>query len=215
MSQIDRQQHWQRVYETKADDEVSWFQDVPAPSLEMIDRCNLPSDARIIDVGGGSSRLVDALLERGYANITVLDVSRSALDRAGDRLGPQRSAVQWIAADVTDWQPPHTYDMWHDRAAFHFLTAEADRRAYGNAVRAAVAPGGFVIIATFALDGPERCSGLPVQRYDPAALEAALGGGFHLLDSVAHRHVTPGGSVQQFQFSRFMRPASSEQDSPG
>lgn len=204
MPSIDRQQHWHGVYESKADEDVSWYQPEPAPSLEMIDRCALPVGARVIDIGGGSSRLVDALLDRGFKP-TVLDISSLALERARQRLGDRARDVKWIAADVTMWQPNETYDLWHDRAAFHFLTDSADRAAYRQALRNTLNPGGFVIIAAFAPDGPDRCSGLPVQRFDPASLASELGSGFDLLDSFDHAHHTPWSAVQQFQFSRFSR----------
>lgn len=205
MSSAHRREHWQGVFRTRADDEVSWYQPTPTPSLELIARCNLPADAGIIDVGGGSSRLVDALLDQGFSNLTVLDISSQALDRARQRLGARGNRVRWIEADVTQWQPDRTYDLWHDRAAFHFLTDPADRAAYRQALLSATAPGAHVVIATFALDGPEKCSGLPVQRYDPAGLARELTDGFTALDSIVHAHTTPSGSQQQFQFSLLQR----------
>jgi SAM-dependent methyltransferase len=205
MSNTDRQAHWQNVYATKSEKEVSWFQEKPAPSLDLIAATGISGDAAIIDVGGGASRLVDSLLDKGFRRVTILDLSATALDEAKGRLGRRADGVDWIAADITIWEPSRTYDLWHDRAAFHFLTEPADRDAYIVRLKKAVRPGGHVIIATFAADGPERCSGLPIVRYDPEALARTLGPGFELAESRRHDHVTPGGSTQRFQFSRFLR----------
>ncbi|WJR77036.1 class I SAM-dependent methyltransferase [Bradyrhizobium sp. NP1] len=202
---IDRRSHWENVYTTKREDEVSWFQENPALSLELIMAAAPSKDASIIDIGGGASRLVDALLQKGFRRIAVLDLSATALQTAKQRIGPAASAVDWIVADAAQWTPQRAYDVWHDRAAFHFLTDPADRAAYLDRLRAAVAPGGQVIIGTFAPDGPEKCSGLPVQRYDSDALQAELGGGFALLETRADLHHTPWGATQSFQFSRFQR----------
>lgn len=205
MNNADREAHWQNVYATKAEKEVSWFQENPAPSLDLIAATGIRSDAAIIDVGGGASRLVDGLLEKGFIRVTVLDLSANALDEAKMRLGRRADGINWIAADVTTWDPSRMYDLWHDRAAFHFLTEAADRDAYVVRLKKAVRPGGHLIIATFALDGPERCSGLPIVRYDPDAVASALGPEFYLVASKRHDHVTPGGNTQRFQFSRFLR----------
>lgn len=201
----DRTAHWQNVYATKGETEVSWFQDCPAISLEMIRAANPDRAAAIIDIGGGASRLVDALLHDGYRNLAVLDLSANALDIAKKRIGATASTVDWIVADATTWRPAKTWDVWHDRAAFHFLTDPHDRAAYVERLRSAVAPGGHVIIATFALDGPEKCSGLPVQRHDSARLSAELGPEFELAETRGETHHTPWHSTQAFQFSRFRR----------
>jgi len=201
----DRTTHWQTVYATKAESEVSWFQDSPAISLEMIRAATPDRSAAIIDIGGGASRLADALLHEGYCNLAVLDLSANALDAAKQRIGPAASAVDWIVADATTWRPARTYDVWHDRAAFHFLTDPRDRAAYVERLRTAVAPGGHVIIATFAPDGPEKCSGLPVQRHDSASLSGELGPDFELVETRSEMHQTPWHSTQAFQFSRFRR----------
>ncbi|WP_300299993.1 trans-aconitate 2-methyltransferase [Ferrovibrio sp.] len=200
-----RQQHWQEVYSTKDEAEVSWFQDRPQTSLDLIAQTGLSPDASLIDIGGGASRLVDALLDAGWRDIAVLDIAGAALARAQARLGPRGASVDWIVADITTWQPRRRYDLWHDRAVFHFLTTAADRVAYKAALRAAVAPGGHVVIGSFAPDGPERCSGLPVQRYSPESLQAELGGDFLLQQALQEDHQTPAGRVQHFQFSRFRR----------
>jgi len=201
----DRTTHWQNVYATKGEAEVSWFQDTPAISLEMIRAASPDQNAAIIDIGGGASRLVDALLQDGYRNLAVLDISANALDAVKQRIGAAASAVDWIVADATTWQPVKSYDIWHDRAAFHFLTDPHDRAAYVERLRSAVAAGGHVIIATFAPDGPEKCSGLPVQRHDSASLSAELGPEFELVETRSDIHRTPWQSTQAFQFSRFRR----------
>ena len=205
MSGPDRRVHWDGVYRTKREDEVSWFQASPILSLDLIHAAGIERHASIIDVGGGASRLVDALSEEGFANLTVLDVSEAAMESAKARLGTGASGVTWIVADVTQWEPTRTYDVWHDRAAFHFLTAPEDRAAYAQRVLQAMRPGGHVIIGTFALDGPERCSGLPVVRHDADSIGAVLGPSFKLIDTRRHEHQTPAGGSQKFQFSRFQR----------
>jgi SAM-dependent methyltransferase len=204
---MDQRGHWETVYRTKAETDVSWFQESPKVSLDLIDMLGIAPQTGVIDVGGGASRLVDALLEKGFDAVTVLDISEPALAATRARLGKQADRVHWLAADATQWEPKETYGLWHDRAAFHFLTEAADRAAYANRVARAVAPGGHVIIATFAPDGPERCSGLPVQRHDAESIGAVLGGNFALVDTRRHDHQTPGGSVQRFQFSTFRRIA--------
>ncbi|OKO74127.1 SAM-dependent methyltransferase [Bradyrhizobium sp. NAS80.1] len=201
----DRSTHWDNLYATKGEAEVSWYQDNPAISLEMIHAASPDHRAGIIDIGGGASRLVDSLLQDRYRDVAVLDLSANALDAAKRRIGPAASTVDWIVADATTWRPARSYDVWHDRAAFHFLTDPRDRAAYVDRLRSAVAPGGHVIIATFALDGPEKCSGLPVQRHDSASLAAELGPGFELVETRSEAHYTPWNSTQAFQFSRFRR----------
>jgi len=203
MERENRQAHWEDVYAGKAENEVSWFQENPAPSLESIARAGANNASSIIDVGGGASRLVDRLIAMGFLDITVLDLSGAALDAAKARLGQQAAKVRWIVADVTVWEPAQAYDVWHDRAAFHFLTEDKDRAAYVAGLKRALRTGGHAIIATFALDGPEKCSGLPVMRYDAASLGQALGPRFRLVDSRRHEHATPWKSQQSFQFSIF------------
>jgi 2-polyprenyl-3-methyl-5-hydroxy-6-metoxy-1,4-benzoquinol methylase len=205
MSDIERQAHWENVYQTKGEDEVSWFQDSPAISLDLIRATGVRPDAAIVDIGGGASRLADALLDAGFSSITVLDLSEKALEVSKTRLGERGAGLKWIAADVTVWQPPEVYDVWHDRAAFHFLTDPNHQAAYAACVSKAVRAGGHVIIGTFAPDGPERCSGLPVVRHDAASLGTVLGPQFTLMESRRHAHRTPMGATQQFQFSRFRR----------
>jgi len=199
-----RRAHWDRVYRDKADDTVSWFQARPRLSLDLIGAHAVPA-AAVIDIGGGASRLVDALLLEGYTDVTVLDLAASALEASIARLGPRSSRVHWITADITTWTPTRTYGVLHDRAVFHFLTEAADRAAYRRALDQGTRPGSLVVIATFAEDGPERCSGLPVRRYSPDSLAAELGPGYQLLGSAEEAHETPGGAVQAFQFSQFRR----------
>ena len=205
MQSESRQAHWQNVYTKKGENEVSWFQENPTPSLELIAQVGATPASAIIDIGGGASRLVDNLVDRGFEDVTVLDLSEAALEAAKARLGSRAAQVHWIVADATIWKPRKAYDIWHDRAAFHFLTEEGDRAAYVVRLERAVKVGGYAIIATFALDGPERCSGLPVVRYNPASLGQILGRAFQLVDTRRHVHATPWGSDQSFQFSVFRR----------
>jgi SAM-dependent methyltransferase len=202
---FDRGAHWEGVYATRAENEVSWFQESPSTSIEMIDATKAGKEAAIIDIGGGASHLVDALLKDGYRSLAVLDLSASALEAARKRIGPAAAQVEWIVADVTRWKPARPFDVWHDRAAFHFLTEPDDRAAYLDCLRSGLRVGGQAIIATFALDGPEKCSGLPVHRYDSASLAETLGPSFELIETRAEAHKTPWNSVQSFQFSRFRR----------
>jgi SAM-dependent methyltransferase len=203
MSDTSRQ-HWERTYARRPADEVSWFQREPAPSLAMIAATGVGRDAAILDVGGGASSLVDHLLHRGYGRVTVLDVSGGALEIARARLGASARGVDWRVEDITRWSPPeHGFDVWHDRAVFHFLVEAADRDAYLRALDRGLRPGGHLILATFAPTGPERCSGLPVQRYSPEALQAVLGPGYRLVESRPEAHVTPAGVSQDFTWCRF------------
>jgi trans-aconitate methyltransferase len=205
MTASDRQTHWQTVYLTKGEQQVSWSQADPQPSLRLIESVAPGRDASIIDVGGGASRLVDALLTGGFHDVTVLDLSEAALASARQRLGTAGEAVRWVADDATVWQPQRAFDIWHDRAAFHFLVEENDRAAYLDRLHRGIRAGGHAVIGTFAPDGPEKCSGLPVQRYDPATLSRTIGSAFELIAEERHRHVTPWGAAQSFQFSVLRR----------
>ena len=200
---MDRKPHWNAAYTAKADDQVSWFQQMPTRSLAMI--AKVAPVGSVIDVGGGASRLVDALLDAGRDDVTVLDISQAALDRTKVRLGDRATKVTWICTDITEWRPDRTWDVWHDRAVFHFLTDAASQDTYIKALTAATHPGSAVILSTFALTGPERCSGLPVQRYSPASLAARLGSGFVLEDEALEAHVTPWAAIQDFAYAAFRR----------
>jgi trans-aconitate methyltransferase len=204
MAAPERREHWDAVYGKKAPDQVSWFQATPEPSLGLIKRHAGPA-ASVIDVGGGASNLVDGLLQAGFHDLTVLDLSAAALDVAKKRLGPSGSDVTWLVADATIWTPTRTYDVWHDRAALHFLTEESQRQAYVERLTRALDVGGHAIIATFAPDGPEKCSGLPVVRHDAASLSRILGPSFDCLSTQPHNHETPWQSPQAFQFSVFRK----------
>lgn len=199
---MSRKEHWENVYATKTDAEVSWTQVDPRTSLMLI--TEVAPRGMVIDVGGGTSVLVDRLLDAGYA-LTVLDISQGALDRARQRLGARASQVRWVAGDVTAVDDLVPFDVWHDRAVFHFLTDPGDRRKYIALAERSVPVGGHLVIGTFALDGPEKCSGLPVERYDGKKLAAELGNGFYLKKELAETHLTPWGKPQQFHYAVFER----------
>lgn len=198
---MQQKDHWEKVYSTKPTDGVSWYQEHADRSLDLIRGTGVRPDASIIDVGGGASTLVDDLLREGYASLTVLDLSGAALAAARTRLGQRASEVTWLEADITRvGLPAQAYDVWHDRAVFHFLTSEDDRKAYVETVLRAVKPGGHVIVATFAEDGPLQCSGLPVRRYSADELHAEFGQPFTLLRHQREEHHTPFGTVQKFVY---------------
>jgi hypothetical protein len=202
---MDAHIHWNHVYTTRKEKDLSWFEALPAESIRMIEAAGLTSESCVIDVGGGDSRLVDQLASKGLTCLAVLDVSETALQRAQTRLGETAAGLTWIASDVTgDWTIK-PMDIWHDRAVFHFMVGERDRAAYREHLSHTLKPGGSAIIATFALDGPASCSGLPVSRYSPETLAAEFGGEFTLVDASTHMHRTPWGSTQPFQYSRLLR----------
>jgi SAM-dependent methyltransferase len=198
---MDSKAHWEHVYRSKLPTEVSWYQPHAVRSLDLIQRVSAPPNGPIIDVGGGTSPLVDDLLAAGYTDLTVLDLSVTALAEARARLATRAGLVQWVEADILKaGLPAGRYSVWHDRAVFHFLTARADRARYVAQVHRAVRPGGFVLIATFANDGPTRCSGLEVTRYSADTLHAEFGAGFRLLTSEREEHFTPAGARQAFVY---------------
>lgn len=202
------QQHWDQVYGARSEDALTWFEATPAVSLELI-REHLQPGEPFIDIGAGASRLVDALLDEGFGPLAVLDLSAAALAVSRQRFGPKADDVSWIEADITTWTPDRDYAVWHDRAVFHFLTGAEDRAGYARALAQALRPGGIAIIATFADDGPEMCSGLPVVRYSPEALaqelDRLLPGRFEKCDARRHMHITPKGNRQSFQYSVFRK----------
>jgi len=202
---VDHKAHWEQVYSTRKPHEVGWYQAYPEIPLHLIAATGITKNAAIIDVGGGASNLVDALLENGYSDVTVLDLSAAALEATKARLGAASSQVKWLVADVTCFTPPQPYKVWHDRAVFHFLTEATDRQRYLEAARAALPPGGHLIMATFALDGPPQCSGLDVMRYSPESLQQEVGDGFALAESFGGLHITPSQGKQSYTFCRFIR----------
>lgn len=203
---MDSKEHWQKVYTTKPVTEVSWFQEHAQLSLKLIQEASNSTSLSIIDVGGGASTLVDDLLEHGYQRVTVLDLSAAALATAKTRLGDKADGVHWVEANVLviDF-PKKAFDVWHDRAVFHFLTTKDERQAYVRQVLRAVKPGGIVIIATFAEDGPTQCSGLPVMRYSAKQLHSEFGPSFQLLGHQKESHYTPGGTEQRFVYCVFKK----------
>jgi SAM-dependent methyltransferase len=203
----DRKAHWEQVYANKSPLEVSWYQKEPVLSLRLIRETGVPKDGAIIDVGGGASVLVDYLLDQGYSRVAVLDLSGAALSEARRRLGKRAESVEWYEADVTEFVPPQSYDLWHDRAVFHFLTEPDDRRRYVGVLKRALSSTGQVIIGAFGIGGPSRCSGLDIVQYDAATLCAALGPDFQLVAQADELHVTPAGKEQKFSWFRLARRA--------
>lgn len=200
---MDARSHWDHVYRTKAPDLVSWFRPHLETSLALIERAAAGRSASIIDVGGGESTLVDDLLARKYSNLTVLDISQTAIDVTKERLGQAARAVQWMCANITQAAlPSHSFDIWHDRAVFHFLTKNEERTAYVRKVASAVKPRGYVIMSTFGQAGPEKCSGLAVIRYDASSLHEEFGRKFRLIESSSELHETPFGTTQEFLYCR-------------
>jgi ubiquinone/menaquinone biosynthesis C-methylase UbiE len=196
---MTRREHWESVYAGKAATEVSWYQPHALRSMQLIRDAGVPASAAIVDIGGGASTLVDDLVAAGFDKVTVMDISGAALAIARARLGPASDRVRWIESDVLEYPfPGAAFDVWHDRAVFHFLTHDEDRRAYVEAARRALKAGGILIVATFADDGPTRCSGLPVMRYDANALQAAFGPDFETIACDRHVHRTPAGVAQSF-----------------
>jgi len=193
--------HWQSVYQTKGEQQTSWYRPHLDESLRLIDQLDIDRSLPVVDIGGGRSTLVDDLLARGYTDLTVLDLSPEALDESRARLGERAGLVTWLASDVTQAALPTAhYALWHDRAAFHFLTDASERERYVATAAGCVRPGGFVVVATFALDGPEKCSGLPVCRHDARSLGAAFSESFELIDDSRERHATPFGTEQSFTY---------------
>lgn len=205
---FDSKTHWQNIYQQKSPSEVSWFQKEPLLSLELIHRSGVGHGEPIIDVGGGSSVLVDVLCKEGYTNLSVLDISNIALDCAKKRLGGLANRITWYESDITEFTPPHQYSLWHDRAVFHFLTDISDRKKYVKVLKHALKPGGHFIIAAFAIGGPEKCSGLEIVQYDSKKMIAELGSGFELVETRDEVHTTPTHIEQKFMYFRFVKNES-------
>ncbi len=197
--------HWENIYSKRDPTEVSWFQSHPEHSLALIEQTGFGTRAGIIDIGGGTSSLVDYLLAASYENVAVLDIASTAIARVQARLGKRAGAVTWIEGDVAEHTSENRYDIWHDRAVFHFLTNGGDRQRYLEALNRSLKPGGQVIIATFSENGPSQCSGLDVVRYNPVTLSRALGSQLHLVETLTEEHHTPNGGLQQFVYCRFCR----------
>jgi trans-aconitate methyltransferase len=203
---VDAAEHWDRAYGA-GERTRSWFQPEPVVSLRMLRIAGATPADSVIDAGGGASTLVDALLERGFADLTVLDVSAAGIRAARNRLGPTAGRVQWVVADLLDWRPSRTYRVWHDRAVLHFLTAASDRQCYLDTLTASTAAGAVAVVATFAPDGPQQCSGLPVARYSAGDLAVLLGDRWAAVADDREQHVTPAGAVQPFVWMVFRRIA--------
>jgi SAM-dependent methyltransferase len=202
---FDRKKHWQHIYNEKTPLDVSWYQEEPALSLELIHRTGVLKEEPIIDVGGGASVLVDYLCKEGFTNLAVLDISGNALFSAKKRLGDSAGRIAWYEADITEFIPPHQFSLWHDRAVFHFLTDKPDREKYVEVLNLALRPGGYLIIAAFAIGGPEKCSGLEIVQYDSTKLREELGEGFELVEERNEVHITPANKKQEFVYFRFKK----------
>jgi hypothetical protein len=201
----DSRKHWDIVYQNKTEEELSWFQPYPKTSMEFVDLFHLPLDAHLIDIGGGDSHFVDALLDKGYCNVWVLDISAHAIERAKSRLGAKAACVRWVVSDITEFEPPVRFHLWHDRAAFHFLTSEEAIYKYVSIAEDAIEKNGFLVLGTFSESGPERCSGLEVKRYSEASMSARFELAFERIRCVYEEHITPFRKKQQFLFCSFQK----------
>ncbi len=202
----DLKTHWERIYEAQTEEQHSWFQRSPHGSLAFIEHCQLPKSARIIDIGGGDSRLTDALLQLGYTDVTVLDISAKAIEKAKKRLGERAGQIKWIVSDVNDFEPmAGQYDFWHDRAAFHFLTTDAQIRRYADIAQRAIRPGGYFVLGTFSSKGPRKCSGLDIRQYTRVGMDTVFAPFFRRIKCTEAAHVTPAQVTQYFLFCSFRR----------
>jgi len=201
----DRKEHWEKVFATKAETEVSWFQIYPKTSVEFLELFKLPLDANIIDVGGGDSYFVDALLEKGYKNIYILDISANAIERAKKRLGSNATKVNWIVSDITDFEPTVKFDFWHDRAAFHFLTSEDKVYKYVSIAENSINPNGYLILGTFSEQGPTKCSGLEIKQYNETSMSVCFEVKFERIKCITEDHTTPFNTIQNFLFCSFKK----------
>lgn len=205
MENFDRKKHWENIYQTKSLQEVSWYQPVPETSLQIMANLNIPTTASVIDMGGGDSFLVDELLQKGFTDVSVLDISEAALKRAQARLGNQAITVEWICADAAQFIPTKNYDYWHDRAAFHFLTDAQEIEQYLKTAYKAINPGGYLTVGTFSENGPLKCSGIPIQQYSEAQLSATFGKYFKKISCFTIDHPTPFDTIQNFIFGVFQK----------
>jgi 2-polyprenyl-3-methyl-5-hydroxy-6-metoxy-1,4-benzoquinol methylase len=205
INMLTHKQHWDKIYNTKAEDEVSWFQPYPKTSMEFVELFNLPLSANIIDIGGGDSHFVDALLDKGYKNVYVLDISANAIERAKQRLGKRASKVNWIISDVTEFIPPVQFDFWHDRAAFHFLTTETTIYKYVSIAEDAIKKEGYLILGTFSENGPDKCSDLEIKQYSEASMSVRFEIAFDRIKCIQVDHRTPFNTVQNFLFCSFKK----------
>lgn len=202
---MDIKSHWEKIYETKAPNEVSWFQPYPKISMDFIEMIDLPLHAYIIDIGGGDSHFVDALLDKGYKNVYVLDISENAIERAKKRLGARANQVNWIVSDITEFEPPIQFDFWHDRAAFHFLTSEEKIHNYVSIAKDAVKKNGYLLIGTFSDQGPKKCSGIDIKQYSEASMSVRFASSFTPVRCILENHTTPSEAVQNFLFCTFRK----------
>jgi len=206
MEEFDRKNYWEQIYQTKKPDQVSWYQPTPVTSLSFFEQYNVPKEAKIIDIGGGDSFLVDHLLNRGYKDITVLDISESSLERAKSRLGDRSGLVKWIVEDAATFEPTERYDFWHDRAAFNFMTKEDEIQNYINTVQQSINPSGILVLGTFSVQGPKKCSGIEIKQYSETSMTDRLKGTFEKIKCITVEHKTPFDTIQQFIFCSFRKP---------
>ncbi len=202
---ISKKEHWENVFATKQENEVSWFQKLPQTSLDFISKLNISKQSKIIDIGGGDSYLIDALLEQGFENVTLLDISSKAIERIKTRLGKKADKVTFIVADILDFRPTESYDFWHDRASFHFLTEQNHIEKYASLVSKAIAENGKMVIGTFSEDGPKKCSGLDITQYSESKIKAVFNSEFQLIECITENHQTPFDTIQNFIFCSFIK----------
>lgn len=205
MEKFDRQQHWEKIYQTKQQNEVGWYQPIPTTSLDFIKEFKVPLTAKIIDIGGGDSYFADHLLEMDYLDITVLDISETVIDRAKKRLGERARKVKWIVADAANFKPLEKYDFWHDRAAFHFLIQDNEIESYINTVQQSIKPEGILVIGTFSENGPKKCSGIDIRQYSEGSMTAILKSYFEKIRCITVDHMTPSASLQNYVFCSFRK----------
>jgi 2-polyprenyl-3-methyl-5-hydroxy-6-metoxy-1,4-benzoquinol methylase len=205
MKKFNRKEHWEKIYQTKEFENVSWYQKKPEVSLNFLKEYEIDKSAKIIDVGGGDSYFVDHLIDLGYQDITVLDISKSAIEKAKLRLGDKAKSVNWIVADASTFQPNEQYDFWHDRAAFHFLTEENEIESYANSIQNGLSPKGILILGTFSKQGPKKCSGIEVKQYSEISMTEQLNRFFQKLKCIRVDHITPFETIQNFIFCSFKK----------